>query len=79
MRKRLLEGRYDDDDLENNITNTNNFGMVRNSESLFRENKRSLISTHHRDGTFPAVKNARMTSLLDNVSFCLVFAALSQN
>ena len=76
VRKRSLEGSWDDDDLENNIAGTNvtdNFGVAGNSESLSRENKRSMINARNRDGTdgtLPIVKNARMTSLLDNVSFC---------
>jgi hypothetical protein len=72
VRKRSLEGSCDDDDLENSITRinvTDNFGVAGNSESLSRDNKRSMINVRDRDGTLPIVKNARMTSLLDNVSF----------
>jgi hypothetical protein len=73
LRKRSLEGICDDDDAENDIARTivaDNFGVTGNSESLSRKSKRSMINARNRDGFSPLVKNARMTSLLDNVRFC---------
>jgi len=77
VRKRSHEGSCDDDDLENNIARinvTDKFGVAGSSENLSRDNKRSIINARDRDGTLPIVKDARMTSLLDNVSFSF-FAA----